>query len=951
MDCGICTTRIEVLDVTFKSQIELYINNDIDETLKCFNTNKITNMDEIFLEENIFNGDLSCWDTSSVTSMKKMFYNAEEFNGDISSWNVTSVTTMSNMFYEAESFNSPISSWDVSSVLDMDGMFKIATLFNSDISLWDVSSVTNVASMFYRAEAFHGTISDWDVALVQDMSNLFWLAKTFNADISQWNVLSVTTMKAMFAQANKFDRNLAEWDVTSVTNMAFMFYGVTTFTNRYLCWEVTNLKKYNNMFENSGCDMSCLFCPSAVPSAVPSNFLSNMPTISDPPSNNPSLSLIPSNVPSNTPKDVDGEFFHPQYKKCAEPFSCETMMKLIKDKNNKGTNIKGCALCALESLREKCRKTCPKWSEKMCIANSTSAPALTSNPTNQPTVTSSVDSQKGFRLPVDDEVCTEKLDCELIQLLIISDKSACSYTCFLEGCNSRCPVTCEACEAPSAVPSLQPSVTPTISTSPSSTPTELASELPTASQIPTQSSSPSNAPTIEITNFQGNFYNPEYKECTEPLSCKNLKIMIKGKYNVEGCKICNKGKASVKCPLSCKSKNCPQTTLPTSSQMPSTSSSPTGQSTVARTIDIRGNFYLPAYEECTETLSCRKIKDWIKGGAVDQEKACGICFDKGGKAKCPVTCDKCPGTGAPSPTPSQTPSALASVKPSEIPSSVPTGTTIPSQSPSILPSELPSKLPSVVPSKLPSKLSSELPSELPNELPSELPTTVPTKSSVPTDLPSFSIVPSNLPTDTATDFDEDFYLPDYKKCTEALSCKIIWKLIESGDSKKKKKACKICNKKGGKAKCKETCEIFCPSKTGRNLSHVRTKIIAPVYMRSLRNLKEKDVKGKFKLTITGKKKYTCKKFKKGIARGEPNWCNLCGSWGADDKCKKTCQLCFDIKEDFYLPDYKECTEVLSCEIIKNWITDGKGKTYGICFVKGGFINCPQVCMESIKFYD
>ena len=740
-----------------------------------------------------------------------------------------------------------------------------------------------------------------------------------------------------------------------------MFYGVTTFTNPYFCWDVASLEKYENMFEDSGCDISCLFCPTRVPSAVPSDSSSNMPTISYSPSNSPSLSSIPSSGPSTTPKDIDGEFFHPIYKKCGRSLSCEILKKMIKDKNFEGTNSKGCKLCTVESVKENCRKTCLKWSSLRCTAtsptltsspNATSTPTLTSRPTNQPTVKSTKDLKTRFRLPADDDICTEELTCQKIKLSIAIGESTGCDTCFLEGCNSICPITCEACPFPSAVPSLQPSSTPTSSTFPSSTPSESptlkASVLP--SQMPSNSSSPSSVPTVEVTNFEGIFYSPEFKECTESLTCKKLKIIIKEEDKVEGCRICNKGKANVKCPLSCKSKNCPQTTLPTSSPLLANQtfpliSAPTDQPTVARTTDIKGDFYLPAYEECTETLSCKTIKNWIKGEDVDKNKACGICFDKGGKAKCPVTCDKCPGTRAPSPTPSQAPSALSSVKPSEMPSSVPTVSITPSQSPTVLPSAMPSKLPSVVPSKFPSKLLSELPSEL------KLPTTFPTKSSVPTDLPSFTIVPSNLPTDVATDFDEDFYHPNYKRCTKALSCKKVWKLIESGKKKKKKQACNICNEKGGKAKCKETCKIFCPSETGRNLSHVRTKIIVPVYIRSLRNLKATDVKGEFKLKITGNKKYTCKNFKKGIARGEPNWCNLCNTGGADDECEKTCKLCSDIKEDFYLPDYKECKEVLSCKIIKNWISDGKSKTYKICFEKGGFINCPQACMESIKFYN
>ena len=91
-------------------------------------------------------GHINKWNTSLVTNMKELFKDNEDFNDDISKWNVSSVTNMDSMF-SFTTFDGDISGWDVSSVTNMSLMFSFTT-FDGDISGWNVSSVTIMHHMF-----------------------------------------------------------------------------------------------------------------------------------------------------------------------------------------------------------------------------------------------------------------------------------------------------------------------------------------------------------------------------------------------------------------------------------------------------------------------------------------------------------------------------------------------------------------------------------------------------------------------------------------------------------------------------------------------------------------------------------------------------------------------------------------------------------------------------------
>ncbi|MDG1684595.1 MAG: BspA family leucine-rich repeat surface protein [Flavobacteriaceae bacterium] len=152
-------------------------NNAISQygDFNTWNVSAITDMSELFKNNDTFNEQISNWDTSNVTNMQGMFYGAESFNMNIGNWNTSKVTDMSQMFSNATSFNQDIGNWNTSNVTDMSYMFSNATSFNQDIGGWDTSNVTNMTSMFDRSQ--------------------------FNQDISYWCVTNITSEPLLFTNS------------------------------------------------------------------------------------------------------------------------------------------------------------------------------------------------------------------------------------------------------------------------------------------------------------------------------------------------------------------------------------------------------------------------------------------------------------------------------------------------------------------------------------------------------------------------------------------------------------------------------------------------------------------------------------------------------------------------------------------------------------------------------
>jgi surface protein len=83
-------------------------------------------------------------DTSNITDMSNLFKNNETFNLDISSWDVSNVENMYGMFWRSISFNKSLNNWNVSNVKNMDYMFFKANLFNQPLHSWNIENVNTM---------------------------------------------------------------------------------------------------------------------------------------------------------------------------------------------------------------------------------------------------------------------------------------------------------------------------------------------------------------------------------------------------------------------------------------------------------------------------------------------------------------------------------------------------------------------------------------------------------------------------------------------------------------------------------------------------------------------------------------------------------------------------------------------------------------------------------------
>ena len=166
--------------------------------ISTWNTSKVTDMSELFMNQKDFNDDISAWDTSSVTTMHCMFLKASSFNQPLNDWRVYNVTDMSFMFYNAESFNQPLDGWRVHKVTNMSNMFLWAKSFNWPIGAWRVDKVTSMRAMFNGASSFNQPLNDWRVDKVTDMCGIFMAAKAFNKPLGNWRVDNATNVDNMF---------------------------------------------------------------------------------------------------------------------------------------------------------------------------------------------------------------------------------------------------------------------------------------------------------------------------------------------------------------------------------------------------------------------------------------------------------------------------------------------------------------------------------------------------------------------------------------------------------------------------------------------------------------------------------------------------------------------------------------------------------------------------------
>lgn len=238
-------------------------NNGGSDSIKNWNTSKITSFSQMFFYNPNFNQPIGSWNVSSASNFNNMFTFAANFNQPLNNWDTSNAVSMSQMFYSASSFNQPLNNWNTSKVVTMLSMFYSTFNFNQDVGSWDVSNVTNMANMFYalnnRTSSFNNggadTLKNWNTSNVTDMSFMFSMQPYFNQNIGTWDTSKVTSMRSMFGMNpghntgsfnNGGSPSINNWNTSNVTDMQFMFNVQTNFNQPIGNWNVGKVTTFAN---------------------------------------------------------------------------------------------------------------------------------------------------------------------------------------------------------------------------------------------------------------------------------------------------------------------------------------------------------------------------------------------------------------------------------------------------------------------------------------------------------------------------------------------------------------------------------------------------------------------------------------------------------------------------------------------------------------------------------
>ena len=163
-----------------------------------WNTSTITNMGSAFSDTENFNQNIGSWDVSNVVFAGGLFNNATAFNNggsdSIKNWNTGKMTAMNAMFQNAVKFNQPIGSWDVSKAELMSEMFNGARAFNQSLAGWRLDSLVSTTGL---------PNSYWSGA-PRMLDNSGLSMKNYDAILISWNARSTNSPLILGAAGLKY---------------------------------------------------------------------------------------------------------------------------------------------------------------------------------------------------------------------------------------------------------------------------------------------------------------------------------------------------------------------------------------------------------------------------------------------------------------------------------------------------------------------------------------------------------------------------------------------------------------------------------------------------------------------------------------------------------------------------------------------------------------------------
>ena len=163
-----------------------------------WNTSTITNMGSAFSDTENFNQNIGSWDVSNVVFAGGLFDKAAAFNNggsdSIKNWNTGKMTAMNAMFQNAVKFNQPIGSWNVSKAELMSEMFNGARAFNQSLAGWRLDSLVSTTGL---------PNSYWSGA-PRMLNNSGLSTKNYDATLISWNIQSTNSPLILGAAGLKY---------------------------------------------------------------------------------------------------------------------------------------------------------------------------------------------------------------------------------------------------------------------------------------------------------------------------------------------------------------------------------------------------------------------------------------------------------------------------------------------------------------------------------------------------------------------------------------------------------------------------------------------------------------------------------------------------------------------------------------------------------------------------
>ena len=158
----------------------------------------IVNMGGAFADTRYFNQDIGSWNVSNVVFAGGLFDKAAAFNNggsdSIKNWNTGKMTAMNAMFQNAVKFNQPIGSWDVSKAELMSEMFNGARAFNQSLANWRLDSLISTTGL---------PNSPWSGA-PRMLDNSGLSMKNYDAILISWNARSTNSPLILGAAGLKY---------------------------------------------------------------------------------------------------------------------------------------------------------------------------------------------------------------------------------------------------------------------------------------------------------------------------------------------------------------------------------------------------------------------------------------------------------------------------------------------------------------------------------------------------------------------------------------------------------------------------------------------------------------------------------------------------------------------------------------------------------------------------